>query len=485
MNLNLIRVWGGGLLERPEFYQACDKYGLLVMQDLWMTGDCNGRWRDPKKLDDQAARRQYPDNHGLFIRSVADQVRMIRNHPSLAFWCGGNEITPPEDILVTLKDSVMPALDGLRWFVDYSNSDSMSLNFLGGGGDGPYGIQPIRRFWSERTYPFNSEVGSVGLGDYESLQRFIPSKNMIVPQHKGRRSQVTDSIWEYHKYIGYNDFIAPYGKAADVPDFAEKAQLVNYNQYRALIEGFSAHMWDWYTGVIIWKTQNPWTALRGQMYDCYLDPNAGLYGLHAGSEPLHIMFNPADSVVMIANNTFDAQQDLEMIVKAYDMDGRSTLLADTSVSIGATKAAEYLSLLGELADAGKQEGVFLSLRLKDHDKTVSDNFYWLPDAEGLYTGLQQMPKADLQITAHRTAAGKVSVQLKNAAGNPVAFFCRLSMVDPRTKKRILPVFYSDNYLSVLPGEQKTVTLEFTPTPGSAPLLNIRGWNVANRYLEIK
>ena len=52
MNLNLIRVWGGALTERPEFYQACDKYGILVFQDFWNSGDCNGRWMDPKKKED-------------------------------------------------------------------------------------------------------------------------------------------------------------------------------------------------------------------------------------------------------------------------------------------------------------------------------------------------------------------------------------------------------------------------------------------------
>jgi beta-galactosidase/beta-glucuronidase len=53
MNLNLIRIWGGALVERPEFYEACDKYGLLVFQDFWMSGDCNGRWIDPMKKEDQ------------------------------------------------------------------------------------------------------------------------------------------------------------------------------------------------------------------------------------------------------------------------------------------------------------------------------------------------------------------------------------------------------------------------------------------------
>ncbi|MCK7535814.1 MAG: hypothetical protein MZV63_34935 [Marinilabiliales bacterium] len=49
MNMNMIRVWGGSITERPEFYEACDRYGILVWQDLWITGDCNGRWPDTLK----------------------------------------------------------------------------------------------------------------------------------------------------------------------------------------------------------------------------------------------------------------------------------------------------------------------------------------------------------------------------------------------------------------------------------------------------
>ncbi|MDB5157086.1 MAG: glycosyl hydrolase, partial [Mucilaginibacter sp.] len=181
MNLNLIRVWGGALIERPEFYEACDKYGILVFQDMWGSGDCNGRWQDPKKLEDQATRRKYPDNHALYIRSIADQIKMIRNYASLAIWCGGNEITQPDDILAAVRDTLMPKLDNTRWFVDFSNSLDMSKTEKGTNGDGPYGIQPLSVFWAKRTYPFNSEVGSVGIGDYESLKRFMPAVDMVVP----------------------------------------------------------------------------------------------------------------------------------------------------------------------------------------------------------------------------------------------------------------------------------------------------------------
>ena len=70
MNLRMIRVWGGALLERPEFYNACDEYGILVFQDLWGSGDCNGAWEDPMKMDSRERRWEYPDNHDLFIASV-------------------------------------------------------------------------------------------------------------------------------------------------------------------------------------------------------------------------------------------------------------------------------------------------------------------------------------------------------------------------------------------------------------------------------
>jgi len=187
MNLNLIRIWGGSLTERPEFYEACDKYGLLVFQDFWFSGDCNGKWLDPMKKEDQWVRRNYPDNHNLALASLTDQIKMIRNYPSLVFYCAGNEVTPPYDILKPLKDSIMPKLDGTRYMFDYSNSDSMSYNSLGGNGDGPYGIQDINTFWAQQTFPFNSEVGSVGVGDYESLERFIPAKNMIAPQFENNK----------------------------------------------------------------------------------------------------------------------------------------------------------------------------------------------------------------------------------------------------------------------------------------------------------
>lgn len=487
MNLNLIRVWGGAMIERPEFYDACDKYGLLVFQDLWGSGDCNGRWQDPMKLDDQWTRRKYPDDHGLFLKSAEDQIKMVRNHASLAIWCGGNEITPPEDILLALRDTIMPKLDNTRWFVDYSNSDSMSHNTIGGNGDGPYGIQPLSVFWEHRTFPFNSEVGSIGVSDYESLKRFLPADHLIAPVYDETTGKTkTDEVWNYHKYIGYDTSINKYGKVKSTEDFAFKAQLVNYDQYRGLAEGFTSHMWDWYTGFIIWKTQNPWTAMRGQMYDYYLDPNACLYGLHNGSEPFHIMYNPVNGMVMVANNTFKARRSMMMVVKTFDMNGKDSLLTQVFADIGPTTTKRYFSIKKTLDEMAAKEGVFLSLQLLDTDKKlIAENLYWMPDNKGTYSGLQKMKQNDLIVKAKYLPQGRVEVTLENKQHSTLAFFNRLSLVDADTKERLLPAFYSDNYITVLPGEQKKIIIEYNAQANKKNLLvDINGWNVEQKYVPI-
>ncbi|MCP3933336.1 MAG: glycosyl hydrolase [Bacteroidetes bacterium] len=493
MNLNCIRIWGGAITERPEFYAACDKYGILVMQDFWISGDGNGRWLDRRKKEDQWTRRQYPDDHSLFLKSAADQIKMIRNHPSLAFWCGGNEMGPSEDILFPLRDT-LEKHDGTRWFVEYSTSDSMSFNFIGGNGDGPYGIQPINRFFEYRTFPFNSEVGSVGVPDYEGLRRFMEEDDMIIPgkyksnddKNTGRWRNV-HPVWLYHKYLPYGDYLSKYGEPKDVADFAFKAQLVNYDQYRALIEGFSSHMWEWYSGVIIWKTQNPWTAMRGQMYDCYLDQNAGLYGLNHGSEALHIFFDPVKEQVMIANNTFEFKRDLMIEVTSYNMAGEKTLLYQEFVSIGPTVSKRFGTIGRRLESLKEEDGIFLRMKLMDIEKqTLSENFYWLPNEKGEYSGLQKLQTVKLEVSASITKNEKVELVLKNhSSQNPVSFFNRISIIDQNTGERALPVFYSDNYVSILPAEEKLIWIDLKALPNTNNLkIQIKGWNTETINIEL-
>jgi len=246
-------------------------------------------------------------------------------------------------------------------------------------------------------------------------------------------------------------------------------------------------MWDWYTGVIIWKTQNPWTAMRGQMYDYYLDPNACLYGLRTGSKPLNVMCNPVDGMVMIANNDFKPQRNLMLVIKTYDIAGKEKLFTSIFAYVGPSSIQKISSVKKTLEAFAKDHGGFLHLELLDENqKSLCENLYWFPDDKGMYSGLNMMKKVTPAVTTRQLEKGKIEVTMSNAAGNPVAFFNRLSLLDPKTGKRLLPVFYSDNYVSVLPGKSTKVIMDYTPETGAGlPLLSVKGWNVDEQKITIR
>ena len=114
---------------------------------------------------------------------------------------------------------------------------------------------------------------------------------------------------------------------------------------------------------------------------------------------------------------------------------------------------------------------------------LSDNFYWLPDATGNYSGLQEMKKAIVDVKAVSKNKEQITVTIHNPANNTVAFFNRISLVNAQTKERLLPTFYSDNYISILPGEEKSIVVESRMTTGN--VIEVSGWNVETVYIEVK
>ena len=222
-----------------------------------------------------------------------------------------------------------------------------------------------------------------------SLERFIPPGNMVMPDEAAHR---VDSVWRYHKFQGYGRNLEAYGRPADLKGYLDRAQLVNYDQYRALMEGHQAHMWDWYTGVIIWKTQNPWSAMRGQMYDPWLDPNAGLYGLHHANRPIHIMCDPADGMLMVVNNTFRPLHDLMVQAWTINAAGKRDLAFQWFVEVGPAMVQKIDTIRRVFKQNFGAEGGFLELLLLDlHKQRVDRNLCWFPDSNGVFTGLQRMP----------------------------------------------------------------------------------------------
>lgn len=451
MNLRMIRVWGGALVERPEFYNACDEFGILVFQDLWGSGDCNGAWEDPTKMDSRERRWEYPDNHDLFIASVEDQVKMIRNHPSLCFWCGANEWPLAKDIDQCLRKEVFPQLDPERLFVSFSTDTLFTRNYLGDNGDGPYGIQEPEWFFSFRSHPFNPEAGSVGSPEVESMREMMTEQDLAGFPRKGFTRNYT---WRYHKDLGYGDHLERYGEVKDIETYCKYAQVVNYDQYRSFMEGWASHMWDWYTGILIWKTQNPWTSLRGQMYDWSLDVNASLYGTRKGCEPLHAYYNPVTRKAGLLNATLKDYTDLSIIARIYNLEGKLLWEKETRAS---SKANTVQELLDIPVPEGIQGAYFLRLALN----ADVPNIYWLTTEPKDYTSLSQLPKSRPDIKTEIKKEGSNFVgTVRLSADSQISFFNRIKVFDRETGKRILPVHYSDNYITLMPGDQQEISLEF-------------------------
>jgi hypothetical protein len=471
MNMNMIRIWGGGLTERPEFYDACDKYGILVWQDLWVSGDCNGEWNDPTKKESQARRKAYPDNHDLFIESVIDQVKMLRNHPSLYLWCGGNETLPPADILKALEEDILPRLDPKRFFLPMSTSSRLMTNSTGGTGDGPYGIREPEKIFTERSFPFNPETGSIGIPNYDGLKKIIPEDEMFPPQS----SRVSKS-WSYHKYLPLLDFPDRYGKVKDISDFCLKAQIVSYEQYRALQEGFNYKMWDWYSGMLVWKNQNPWTALRGFFYDYYLDYTGGYFGYKHGAASVHIQLNLNDSVVCVVNQTAEKLNSITSIIRLYDMHGK--LLSEQKNPV-ALNANDVL-LLNKIALPEDNDKVyFLRLQLFDRDKILDENLYWLSNKPHSYEKLNELGKVIVKTDIKKSDDNHAVIVISNP-NNETAFFIRLKIMNEKNEL-VLPSFLTDNFFTLLPGDEKQVGLDLSEINGQVSRDGLRlvteGWNM--------
>ncbi|KAJ6380235.1 hypothetical protein OIU76_016817 [Salix suchowensis] len=585
MNFNMIRCWGGGLAERPEFYHYCDIYGLLVWQEFWITGDVDGRGVPVSNPNG-------PLDHDLFMLCARDTVKLLRNHPSLALWVGGNEQVPPPDINNALKDELklhphfeslhntgksaqeLPAslkdptdyLDGTRVYIQGSMWDGFA-NGKGDFTDGPYEIQYPESFFKDDFYKygFNPEVGSVGVPVAATIKATMPPEGWKIPLFKklpnGYIEEVPNPIWEYHKYIPYSkagkvhNQILLYGTPTDLNDFCLKAQLVNYIQYRALLEGWTSRMWSKYTGVLIWKTQNPWTGLRGQFYDHLHDQTAGFYGCRSAAEPVHVQLNLATYFIEAVNTLSEQLSDVAIEASVWDLEGTCPYyVVHEKLSVPSKKTVPIFEMKYPKSKNPKPV-YFLLLKLykmSDYG-VISRNFYWLHLPGGDYKLLEpyREKRVPLKITSNTFIKGstyEMEMHVENKSKKPdsksltcknnfvtrigdgdfdmaslgpvnsaaekkqeaslfqriyrrfsgenddlqvseingndegVAFFLYFSVhaSKPGHKEgedsRILPVHYSDNYFSLVPGEVMPIKISFEVPPGVTPRIRLHGWN---------
>ncbi len=318
LHFNMIRNWVG-MTDDEAFYDAADRYGIVIWQDFWLANP----WDGPD-----------PDDNALFLANARDYILRIRNHASLGLFCGRNEGFPPQ-----------PIDDGLRQLLASSVPGSHYISSSADGpvsGHGPYRVEPLRYYFDHAPVKLHSEMGAPNVPELTTLRRTMP-ESALWPQ--GYQWPLHDYYPlspspEAHRHL--NEIDSEYGGATNISDWVELAQFVDYNAYRGMFEGQSKNR----LGLLIWMSHPAWPSLLWQTYDYFFDTDAGYYGAKKGAEPLHVQWNAATDAVEVVNYSAGDQTGLTAHAEIINLDGstkweKSAALASHDDSTASPIQLEY------------------------------------------------------------------------------------------------------------------------------------------------
>jgi hypothetical protein len=445
-NLNMIRNWVG-MVGDEAFYDACDRYGILIWDDFWLANPGDG----PNPTDD-----------AMFLANARDKIRRLRGHPSLVLYCGRNEGMPPKGLATALPAAVNE-LDGTRHYIPHSAAGTVT-------GYGPYDDRSPEWYFANCGKTLHSELGIVAVPSVESMREMMPAKDLW---------PISD-MWAVHDYQtprsdGYTKRIAQrYGEPTGIEDYCRKAQMVNMETAKAMFECLQAKQGG---GVLIWMTQSAWPSLICQLYDYYFEPTAAYFGAQKGAEPLPIFWDSNANIIKVANDTINDETDLTADAWGYNLEGKEMWHKSTQLTVPTASVKDCFTLE---RPADKSAVFFLKLELRRKGQILSDNFYWNSQG-GSCADLNKLPQVTLPVTATKSGdgqTGRLTIHVSNPTRS-VALMIRLKVIRAKSGKRVLPIFYEDNYFSLLPGESRTVSAEFATTnlAGEQPKLAVEGWNI--------
>jgi hypothetical protein len=348
-HLNMIRNWVGQSTSE-DFYELCDQYGILVWDEFFQPNPGDG---------------PNPTDIATYIANVRDKILRFRNHPSIAIWCARNEGYPPPDIDAPLR-TLLAELDPTRRYQP-SSTDGAGVR-----SHGPYYWRAPAAFYRVTDDYFKTETGSISVPTLESIHAMMPQKDW---------DSINDD-WAEHDFAKGNSgaqrypaqIAARYGPFRNLPDFVRKAQMANYEAFRAMYEGRNAQLFHPTTAILTWMSNPAQPSFVWQIYDYYLDPMSSYFAVMHASEMVHIQFNQADDHVQVIDNLPTPVAGATARVSIYNLDGSLASRHETKL----TAAPEAATDLGPVEFPATLSQVhFLKLELLDSaGKLISTNFYW-------------------------------------------------------------------------------------------------------------
>ncbi|MEU8473224.1 sugar-binding domain-containing protein [Streptomyces sp. NPDC029006] len=506
LGLNTLRLEGH--LEPDEFFGLADRYGVLTLPG-W---ECCDKWEGD--VNPNGSGKKWTDaDHRVARASMAAEAARLRDHPSVLSFLIGSDSAPS----ATIESEYLDALKGADFTAPVvpaaSDASTPQLGRSGMKMTGPYDWVPPGYWYAKR------EGGATGFNSETSAGPSIPTldtlRRMMTPAE-------LDTLWrdpdarQYHRSPSatfgtlalYDHALAGrYGAPTGLTDYVRKAQLAQYENVRAQFEAYGRNATDAErpaTGVVHWMFNSGWTSLHWQLTDRYLDQNGAYFGAKKANEPLHVQYSYDDRSVVVVNNRHTRERGLTVRAALFDPDG--TRRYDRTVTGTAVDGdgAHATALTLPASVTGPARTHLLRLVLTDARGTeVSRNVYWLStspdtldwdDTDWYHTpttgyadlhGLASMARVPVTATAV-TRSGRdtstTTVTLRNTGtGATPALFTDVRLVDARDRP-VLPVRWSDNEVSLWPGERLTLTATYRTGDlhGSVPRVRVSGWNVPER-----
>jgi exo-1,4-beta-D-glucosaminidase len=486
MGLNAVRF--EGKLGSDYLLDLADENGVFVIP-----GFCCCDYLEQWSQWDEATK-------ALAAASLRDQLLLLRNHPSvLTFWYGSDKFAPPE-----VEREYLKVIEQTEWpnpTVASAGKYNTTVGPTGVKMEGPYDYEPPSYWYGDRdgaAFGFATEIGTgKAIPSVEDMRR------MLGDDHLWPR----DNAWTLHSQGGAYTPFTPfedgmrgrYGPATDINDYVRKAQIIAYDNERAMFEAYGRNKYK-STGLIKWMLNNAWPSLAWHLYDYYLEAGSGYYGTKKSLEPLHVQYSYDDKSVVVVNSTLEQSAGLKVRAAVVDIAGTQRWTNSAGIDVPPDGVVRAFTV-PDLANLSKT--YFVSLTLEDKQGAVlSHNFYWLSTVEdvldwtkrqwyytparvhGDFTELATLPPVSLNVKTvldHDGADDRALVTLTNPGHSP-AFFVRLRVLQSPGGTEVLPSMWNDNYVSLLPGETRRLTARWRSddAPGATPTVAVDGWNVARQ-----
>jgi exo-1,4-beta-D-glucosaminidase len=505
MGLNAIR--SEGKLEDQHFYDLADRNGIMILPG-W---ECCDKWESAAKTGGEPW-----DDADMKIAqaSMASEARLLRNHPSVIGFLIGSDNAPPPAIAKMYVDTLHAADWNLPIVSAAVDQASTAAGPSGMKMAGPYAWIPPSYWYADKlggAFGFDSEVSAgADIPRLEDVQRMLSplAQEALWKYPDVRQFHATASWSPFAKLKPFDNALAKrYGPPKDLADYVQKAQLDNYDNVRAQFEAFNAHMDSPKpsTGVIYWMLNNAWPSLHWHLYDWYMNPAGAYFGARKANEPLHIQYSYDDGAIVLVNHTLTDAHGLRARVRVRNLDG--SVRYDKSFAGLDLSGNHTLAITTLPAISGLSRTYFVELELASSDgQSVSRNVYWLSTQKDVLdwknsnwyltpltqyadlTALQSLPAATSNVHATTRRDGDDDVTTVTLSvpdsSKAVALFQHLSIRKSADGDAALPILWSDNDVTLWPGESLTVTARYAAKGITAPVVEVSGWNVPVQHVAV-